>query len=240
MGYSYAYEFEEALELGILPMLLSAVPSMALSIATYVLTALALYTVANRRGLNNPWLAWIPVADMWLLGSISDQYRYVVKNENRSKRKILLILSLISVVGYIVIMTLGVAAVVSVASGAMQGISEEALLGKAMGPVVGLLGVCVPLMGVSIAQMIIRYMAMYDVFTSMDPGNSVMFLVLSIVFHVTEPFFLFFNRHKDGGMPPRKRPAEPVYEHYSYDQPIYEQPQDPPQEPWNRDEPDYL
>lgn len=158
MGYSYAYEFEEALELGILPMLLSAVPSMALSIATYVLTALALYTVANRRGLNNPWLAWIPVADMWLLGSISDQYRYVVKNENRSKRKILLILSLISVVGYIVIMTLGVAAVVSVASGAMQGISEEALLGKAMGPVIGLLGVCVPLMGVSIAQMIIRYM----------------------------------------------------------------------------------
>ena len=42
MGYSYAYEFEEAQELVILPMLLSAVPSMALSIATYVLTALAL------------------------------------------------------------------------------------------------------------------------------------------------------------------------------------------------------
>ena len=34
---------------------------MLLSIAGYVLTALALYTIARRRGLRNPWLAWIPV-----------------------------------------------------------------------------------------------------------------------------------------------------------------------------------
>ena len=63
---------------------------MLLSIAGYVLTALALYTIARRRGLKNPWLAWIPVADCWLLGSLSDQYRYVVKGEHKSKRKILL------------------------------------------------------------------------------------------------------------------------------------------------------
>ena len=35
----------------------------------------AFYTVAVRRGLKNAWLAWIPVADAWLVGSISDQYR---------------------------------------------------------------------------------------------------------------------------------------------------------------------
>ena len=33
---------------------------------------------------------------------------------------------------------------------------------------------------------------------------ALLFLVLSIVFSVTEPFFLFFNRNKDGGMPPRR------------------------------------
>ena len=81
MGYSYAYEFEEVLQLGILPVLFSFLPSMALGIATYVLTALAFYTVAVRRGLKNAWLAWIPVADAWLVGSISDQYRYVAKGE---------------------------------------------------------------------------------------------------------------------------------------------------------------
>ena len=35
-----------------------------------------------------------------------------------------------------------------------------------------------------------------------------LFLVLSILFGVTEPFFLFFSRNKDDGMPPRKQPVQ--------------------------------
>ena len=46
-----------------------------LSIAAYVLQALGLYTIAKRRGISNPWLAWVPVAWVWVLGSISDQFR---------------------------------------------------------------------------------------------------------------------------------------------------------------------
>jgi hypothetical protein len=53
-------------------------------------------------------------------------------------------------------------------------------------------------------------MALYDVYRSLDPANAVLYLVLSILFSPTEPFFLFFNREKDLGMPPRKR--QPVYE----------------------------
>mgnify|MGYP000871341546 CR=1 FL=1 len=60
----------------------------------------------------------------------------------------------------------------------------------------------------AIAYAVIYYMALYDIFRSLDPNNCVLFLVLSIVFSVTEPFFLFFNRNKDGGMPPRR--PEPV------------------------------
>ena len=41
----------------------------------YVLQSLGLYTIAERRGIRNPWLAWVPVANMWVLGSISDQYQ---------------------------------------------------------------------------------------------------------------------------------------------------------------------
>ena len=69
---------------------------------------------------------------------------------------------------------------------------------------VGVLGLYLPLVGVAIAYAVIYYMALYDIFKSLDPGNCVLFLVLSIVFSVTEPFFLFFNRNKDGGMPPRR------------------------------------
>ena len=47
------------------------------------------------------------------------------------------------------------------------------------------------------------YIAYYDLFRSCKPNNAVLFLVLSIFVGVTTPFFLFFNRKKDGGMPPR-------------------------------------
>ena len=113
MGYSYAYEVEEFLEFGILPVLFSSLPSFAMSVAAYVLTALALYTVATRRGLKYAWLSWVPVANVWLLGSISDQYRYVVKGENKSKRKILLTLSILSALCVLVTVILSVSMAVS-------------------------------------------------------------------------------------------------------------------------------
>ena len=229
MGYSYAYEIGEMIELGLLPVLFSSVPSMAFGIAVYVLTALAFYTVADRRGLKNPWLAWIPVANLWLLGSISDQYHYVVKGEFKSKRKILLVLGIASMVVGIVIFGLITSLAITGISGAMGGISEEQMVSQLMGRAIGMVGLFVPMMGIAIAQMVIRYMALYDVYKSMDPSNCVMFLVLSILFSFTEPFFLFFNRNKDEGMPPRRQ--QPVYE-----QPVYQA----PQEPWNQNGPDYL
>jgi hypothetical protein len=32
-----------------------------------------MYTIAKRRQINHPWMAWVPVVDMYLLGCISDQ-----------------------------------------------------------------------------------------------------------------------------------------------------------------------
>ena len=46
-----------------------------LAIVSYVLLAWGLFTIAKRRGINKPWLAWIPVVNVWMLGCISDQYR---------------------------------------------------------------------------------------------------------------------------------------------------------------------
>ena len=205
--YMPFYYYEEDAIGAVLSVLLTWIPGSLLAIASYVLTALALYEIARRRGLNKPWLAWIPVANCWLLGSISDQYRYVVRGENRSKRKSLLVLGIANMaLSATVIVLFGVMMVQMLVMGLQGGYSEEYLFTTVMGLAVGVLGLCLPMVAVGIAYAIIRYMALYDVYRSMDPGNSVLFLVLSILFHVTEPFFLFFNRHKDQGMPPRRQP----------------------------------
>jgi len=93
----------------------------------------------------------------------------------------------------------------------MGGSSNHMILKLITGPVITAACVSLPIFALSIASAVIRYMALYDVYTSMDPSNNVLFLVLSIFFGVTEPFFLFFNRNRDDGMPPRKdaAPEEP-------------------------------
>ena len=233
MSYEHFYVMEELLGTGVLSVLLSGIPSGIFGIAAYILTSIALYTSAQRRGLNHPWLAWVPVVNCWIIGSLSDQYRYVVKGEIRSKRKVLLVLNILA--GTIGAAALGVCVFVAVDvfSHAMRGaIGHPEMMEMVLGPAVGIVGLCLPLAGVSIAYVVIRYMALYDIYRSMDPVNCVLFTVLSILFNVTEPFFLFFSRNKDLGMPPRRQ--ETVYQEPAYI------PVQPVEEPWEQADKDYL
>lgn len=194
----------EELIFTLIPVLTSGIPSVLLGIASYVLTSMALYSLASRRGIGKAWLSWVPVLNVWIVGSLSDQYRYVVKGQCKSKRKILLILKLVSVIFVLAALIAGGFLVADVIRTMMYGIRMEAVLSQILGPVLGIAGLVLPMFGLAIASAVIYFMALYDVFQSMDPANGVMFLVLSILFPVTEPFFLFFNREKDKGMPPRK------------------------------------
>ena len=196
----------------------STLPTL-ISIAVYVFTALGLYTLAQRRGLRHPWLAWIPVANVWILGSLSDQYRYVVRGQVRSKRKALLTLNIISAVMGLVMTVVIVAAVIRCVF-SFRGASETEIVNALMGSIMGVLALCVPWAGVAIASAVLSYMALYDIYTSCDPANNTVYLVLSILFGFTQAIFLFLCRNRDDGMPPR-RDTQPQYR-----QPI--------QEPWEQ------
>ena len=212
------------------------------SVATYVLTALGLYTIAKRRGIEKPWLVWIPVVNVWTLGCISDQYRYVVKGENKSKRKVLLGLEIAMAVCMIVFMVLIVISVVDIVGMTMgSSMDEPAMLMSMLGSLGGAFLMFIPIFGISIAYTIIYYMVLYDVYTSCDPNNNVTFLVLSILFSITMPFFIFFNRKKDLGMPPRRpEPMQymPQQGAYQQAQPNWQQAQPNWQQPQQSVEPD--
>ena len=140
----------------------------------------------------------MPLVNVWLLGSLSDQYQYVVKRKNTSRRKWLLVLNLLTPVLCGLVTGFGLSALLD---GDYYGIDwEDGIMA---------LGFALPMAAVAVASAVIRFIALYDVFRSLDPDNAVLFVVLSILVGITEPFFLFFNRDKDAGMPPRR---EPVYE----------------------------
>lgn len=190
-----------------------------IGVAAYVLRALGLYTISKRRGINHPWMSWVPVLDLWVLGCISDQYQYVVKGKTRNKRKWLLGLNIALTVIYVIFFVFCGVAIAGAITSTTGGMNEEKLAAALMGPVISMLVCLIPIVAIAIAVMVIRYIAMYDLYTSCSPQNNVLFLVLSIFFTVTEPFFLFFIRKLDGGMPPRRQqpeyiPPQPDYEQY--------------------------
>lgn len=72
MSYHYSYSYTDGLEEVLAVNGIGAVFSSLIYFAVFVFTAVALYTLAKNRGIRHPWLAWIPVANVWILGSLSD------------------------------------------------------------------------------------------------------------------------------------------------------------------------
>ena len=69
----------------------------------YVFFALGLYTMAKRRGLENPWLAWIPVVYLYVIGKLADTY--AAKHMNKKTNYAVLLLGLIIGVVVLAIVT---------------------------------------------------------------------------------------------------------------------------------------
>lgn len=204
---SYAFSWGEEAITSILMALFTGIPSGMLGIACYVLRSLALYTLAQRRQIRFAWFSWVPVLSCWILGSLSDQYRYVVKGQVKSKRIIYLVLQILRgllTTGIVVLATCVAVKLLGPMGHSFQYYGIPSMLKPLVS--IGILGML--LAGVAIAATVFRFMALYDVYVSVDPVNAVLFLVLSILVPVVEPFFLFFNRDKDTGMPPRRMPTQ--------------------------------
>lgn len=43
---------------------------LLIGLVFYCLKSVGLYTLAKNRGIENPWLAWIPIADLYIMGML--------------------------------------------------------------------------------------------------------------------------------------------------------------------------
>ena len=53
----------------------------------FILLSAGLYTLAKHRHLDRPWLAWLPIGNLWILGCLADQYRTVVQGKEKVNSK---------------------------------------------------------------------------------------------------------------------------------------------------------
>ena len=187
--------------------------SFLLGTAAYVLLAIGLYAIAKRRGIHHPWMAWVPVLNVWILGSIADQYRYVTKGQVRNSRKALIALEILKFLA-------AIAAIIAIIICVMQmatNISRwEMMEGKQL--LNEMLGILVPVLiifgiwaVISMIKLVVTTVAYHDLFASCDPKNKVLFVVLGLLIGILMPVFVFSSREKDLGMPARKA-AQPEVE----------------------------
>lgn len=219
MSYEEYYDFEQILDgvdeemllmiMGIVGIIALAV--LVIAVVGYIFQSIGLYTIAKRRGIANPWLAWLPVGNYWIAGSIADQYQYVVNGQVKNRRIILLVLAIVGMVvsGFTSSMTNS-----NVWMAVEDGSLEQLI---SVGGQAGLLNLVSS--GLDIAVFVFWQIALYDLYTSCDPKHNVLFLVLGIIFGITVPYFIFACRKKELGMPPRQEREQPEPEPRTYKEP---------------------
>ena len=218
MGYAYApYSYYGSLDLDVgsaaaIALILIAgfyLLILGFSILTYVLQSLGMYTIAQRRCINHPWLAWVPYGNLWILGSIADQYQYVSLGKVKNRRKVLLGLQIAYTVLALAMFGIGVYVAVQVL---MEGgnvpvyIVEHTF--KPLGFAMLLIDVAIVILAILLT--VYQYVCLYNLFASCAPDNKVVFLLLCIFLSVTQPFLVFACRKKDRGMPPRRPDPAPI------------------------------
>ena len=212
--------------------------AVALSVTSYVLLSLGLYRIATRRGIKHGWLAWLPVGNLWILGSISDGYQSAVNGRKSDKRKILLVLNILMYILFAIMIVGVVMMLVNVFQFTLSnmdamGMADEKLLmedlsyiGDVLGPLFAALAAAYAVFGLCVAMTVVEYMALYDLFASCDPGNKTLFLVLGLVLSLfglpLTSVFVFVCRNKDLGMPHRRQQVSPLLT----DPEIFQQPED--------------
>ena len=162
-----------------------------LSLVTYIFSSLGFYTLAKRRGIRAPGLAWIPIGGVrWILGSLADQYASLTGSKLRCSRHILLWGELVLTAAAIPLLVFAIQLLTATLAG--QDVTMQLMQ---------LNGVQTLLNLASIALSVMILIALYKVYKSCDPKHATLFLVLSIIFSITMPFFVFACRNKDLGMP---------------------------------------
>ncbi len=166
---------------------LAALFFLAVSLVCYIIKGISLYTLAKRRGIKNAFFAFIPVLNMYLVGNIADDICATMNRKTKYAQKILIL--------YII--SLGISFVtfpISIICALITSFTGTAVI---LSVIMCLLGAASAV--VSIGCDVYVYISLYRIYNEYAPRYSVVFEVLSIIFPVTQPFFLLYIRNKKSG-----------------------------------------
>lgn len=209
----------EAVAIGVLVVLFFVyVLLMGFLIANYILQSLALHTLARRRGIANPWLAWIPYGDYWIIGSLARDHD---KQQGCDRRwdKVLLVLSIVGIASFLVVyIALFVFVIINAINMEAAGITYgEDIAVEMLGGLVVFYVLLIAVIVVMAALQALTYVCVYKIFESTVAEKALKYFLIYLLVPFAAPICLFLCRNKGYQHPdPMAYIYNPVNKNYSY------------------------
>ena len=171
--------------------------SAVIGIAIYLLESISVYKMAKSAEIKNPWLAFIPVANDWVFGTLAEKYKK--KNSTKSARFgiILPVLEGIVLIEAIALTIFTVISIKEITGYALDAVNTSTEMApEQFMSLIPVIILYFALMAVAIAYAVVFFIALWRVYSSFDKSNATLYIVLSVVFTISVPIILFIIRNR--------------------------------------------
>ncbi len=152
------------------------------AIAEYVLNSLGLYGIAKKRGISLPGLAWLPVGNLWVLGSFVNSYEEKKEDHFKKWHILLPVLMGVMIAAYVLFYVVYFVFYFLLFGAAMM--NAEADLEFSGIAIVFLVVVFAMAIIISLAAVLLQAfssIALYKAYESISPKKAIKYLIISIV-----------------------------------------------------------
>ena len=171
--------------------------SAVIGIAIYLLESISVYKMAKSAEIKNPWLAFVPVANDWVFGTLAEKYKK--KNGTKSARFgiILPVLEGIVLIEAIALTIFTVISVKEITGYALDAVNTSAEMApEQFMSLIPVIILYFALIAVAIAYAVVFFIALWRVYSSFDKSNATLYIVLSVIFTISVPIILFIIRNR--------------------------------------------
>ncbi len=153
----------------------------------WILKAIGLSKIATDYGIQNAWLAWIPLADLYILGKVSDKIKKIWKIKNLGN--LFLILSVVQL--FFIIISIFIGILLPALELYNREIFEIFAIASVIFSIVKIIFEIIINLIVTVV-LILKILAIYQIYNEyLNDDKKVLFLVLSIIFPFMQSVFLF-------------------------------------------------
>lgn len=171
--------------------------SAVIGIAIYLLESISVYKMAKSAEIKNPWLAFIPVANDWVFGTLAEKYKK--KNSTKSARFgiILPVLEGIVLIEAIALTIFTVISIKEITGYALDAVNTSSEMApEQFMSLIPVIILYFALMAVAIAYAVVFFIALWRIYSSFDKPNATLYIVLSVIFTISVPIILFIIRNR--------------------------------------------